>query len=85
MFRYSTNSFVAWGLAALGNAAESLKCWSDAREAAKPLGGRLLLGEWFAAIEAEIEKLDVEIDERVYELYGLTPDEIKIIGGATTF
>ena len=53
MFRYSTNSFVAWGLAALGNSAESLKRWSDAREAAKPLGGRLLLGEWFAAIEAE--------------------------------
>lgn len=53
MFRYSTNSFVAWGLAALGNSAESLKHWSDAREAAKPLGGRLLLGEWFAAIEAE--------------------------------
>ena len=53
MFRYSTNSFVAWGLAALGNFAESLKHWSDAREAAKPLGGRLLLGEWFAAIEAE--------------------------------
>lgn len=53
MFRYSTNSFVAWGLAALGSVAESLKHWSDAREAAKPLGGRLLLGEWFAAIEAE--------------------------------
>jgi tetratricopeptide (TPR) repeat protein len=53
MFRYSTNSFVAWGMAALGNSAESLKYWSAAREAAKPLGGRLLLGEWFAAIEAE--------------------------------
>jgi class 3 adenylate cyclase/tetratricopeptide (TPR) repeat protein len=53
MFRYSTNSFVAWGLAALGNAAESLEHWSAAREAAKPLGGRLLLGEWFAAIESE--------------------------------
>lgn len=53
MFRYSTNSFVAWGLAAVGNCSESLKHWSDAREAAKPLGGRLLLGEWFAAIEAE--------------------------------
>jgi tetratricopeptide (TPR) repeat protein len=53
MFRYSTNSFVAWGLAALGNSAESLEHWSAAREAAKPLGGRLLLGEWFAAIESE--------------------------------
>jgi hypothetical protein len=34
-----------------------------------------------AAIESEIEKLDAEIDERVYELYGLTPDEIKIVEG----
>lgn len=33
-----------------------------------------------AAIEAEISKLDAEIDERVYELYGLTADEIKIVG-----
>jgi type I restriction-modification system DNA methylase subunit len=32
-----------------------------------------------AAIESEIEKLDAEIDERVYELYGLTGDEIKIV------
>jgi hypothetical protein len=36
-----------------------------------------------AAIEAEIEKLDREIDERVYELYGLTPDEIKIVADAS--
>jgi hypothetical protein len=35
-----------------------------------------------AAIELEIEKLDAEIDQRVYELYGLTPDEIKIVEGA---
>jgi hypothetical protein len=32
-----------------------------------------------AAIELEIKKLDREIDQRVYELYGLTPDEIKIV------
>jgi len=32
-----------------------------------------------AAIESEIEKLDTEIDARVYELYGLTEDEIKIV------
>jgi hypothetical protein len=32
-----------------------------------------------AAVEAEIKKLDAEIDQRVYELYGLTPDEIKIV------
>jgi hypothetical protein len=30
----------------------------------------------------EIEKLDAEIDERVYELYGLTEAEIKIVEGA---
>ena len=53
MFRYSTNSFIAWGMFGLGNGKESLPYWDAAREAAKPLGGRLLLGEWFAAIEAE--------------------------------
>ena len=35
-----------------------------------------------AAVEVEIEKLDAEIDERVYELYGLTEAEIKIVEGA---
>jgi type I restriction-modification system DNA methylase subunit len=35
-----------------------------------------------AAIEAEIKTLDAEIDERVYELYGLTPEEIKIVESA---
>jgi type I restriction-modification system DNA methylase subunit len=35
-----------------------------------------------AAIELEIKKLDHEIDQRVYELYGLTPAEIKIVEGA---
>jgi hypothetical protein len=35
-----------------------------------------------AAIELEIKKLDAEIDRRVYELYGLTPDEIKIVEDA---
>jgi hypothetical protein len=34
-----------------------------------------------AAIESEIETLDAEIDARVYELYGLTPEEIKIVQG----
>jgi hypothetical protein len=34
-----------------------------------------------AAVEAEIEKLDREIDDRVYELYGLTPEEIKAVKG----
>jgi class 3 adenylate cyclase/tetratricopeptide (TPR) repeat protein len=53
MFRYSTNSFVAWGMTGLGSASEALKYWTAAHEAAKPLGGKLLLGEWLAAIEAE--------------------------------
>jgi hypothetical protein len=35
-----------------------------------------------AAIESEIKKLDTEIDQRVYDLYGLTPEEIKIVEGA---
>jgi hypothetical protein len=32
-----------------------------------------------AAAEAEIEKLDGEIDHSVYELYGLTTEEINVI------
>ncbi|MEO6034147.1 MAG: hypothetical protein ABIQ35_02715, partial [Verrucomicrobiota bacterium] len=35
-----------------------------------------------AAIESEIEKLDGEIDERVYELYGITEEERKIVEDA---
>ena len=34
-----------------------------------------------AAIELEIQQLDHEIDQRVYELYGLTEAEIKIVEG----
>ena len=37
-----------------------------------------------AAIESEVEKLDAEIDARVYELYGLTKDEIKIVEQAVS-
>ena len=33
----------------------------------------------YNAIKKEIEKTDKEIDEKVYELYGLTEEEIKII------
>jgi hypothetical protein len=32
-------------------------------------------------VEAEIERLDREIDDRVYELYELTPEEIKVVKG----
>jgi len=52
-FRYAFNGFIAWATTGLGNARESLPYWSAAKEAAKALGGRLLLGEWFAALEAE--------------------------------
>jgi tetratricopeptide (TPR) repeat protein len=53
MYRYAASSFLAWGTVRLGKAAESLPHWAVAHEAAKLLGGRLLMGEWFAAFEAE--------------------------------
>jgi len=53
MFCYSSNAFIAWGLTGLGDAGGALRHWAAAREAAKPLGGRLLLGEWLAAVESE--------------------------------
>ena len=63
MFRYSSNSFLAWGQTGLGDVAKAAHHWDAARQAAKPLGGRLLLGEWFAAIESEtwLEKGDLEV------------------------
>jgi len=53
MFRYSSNSFMAWGLTGIGDYEGALRHWAAAHEAAKPLGGRLLLGEWLAGIESE--------------------------------
>ena len=35
------------------------------------------------AIQAEIDKTDREIDQMVYELYGLTDEEIAIVEAAT--
>jgi len=32
-------------------------------------------------LECAIVRVDEEIDKRVYQLYGLSPDEIKIIEG----
>jgi tetratricopeptide (TPR) repeat protein len=52
-FRYAFNGFIAWATTGLGNACESLTYWAAAKEAAKALGGRLLLGDWLAALEAE--------------------------------
>ncbi len=34
-------------------------------------------------LKTEIEKTDKEIDQMVYEIYGLTEDEIKIVEGIT--
>ena len=33
-------------------------------------------------LERQIAQVDAEIDQRVYALYGLSEDEIKIVGGA---
>ncbi len=32
-------------------------------------------------LERQIAQVDAEIDQRVYALYGLSPDEIRIIEG----
>jgi class 3 adenylate cyclase/tetratricopeptide (TPR) repeat protein len=53
MFCYSSNSFMAWALTGLGEHQRALEHWSAAHIAARPLGGRLLLGEWLAAIESD--------------------------------
>jgi hypothetical protein len=34
-----------------------------------------------AALETEIERLEGEIDAAVYELYGLTPEEVAVVEG----
>jgi tetratricopeptide (TPR) repeat protein len=52
MFCYSSNSFLAWALTELGEPQRALEHWSSAHTAARLLGGRLLLGEWLAAIES---------------------------------
>ena len=36
------------------------------------------------ALKTEIDKTDKKIDQMVYELYGLTEEEIKIICDATS-
>jgi REP element-mobilizing transposase RayT len=37
-----------------------------------------------SALKAEIDRTDQEIDQMVYELYGLTEEEIQIVSGATS-
>ncbi len=53
MFRYSSNAFMAWGLTGIGDHARAVVHWKAAHEAATPLGGYLLLGDWLAAMESE--------------------------------
>ena len=36
------------------------------------------------ALKAEIDRTDNEIDQMVYELYGLTEEEIQIVSGETS-
>ncbi len=57
------------------NAGDNLRAIKDLMESVAAESGSADL----AAIESEIEKLDAKIDECVYELYGLTEAEIKIV------
>ena len=84
-FFVTLNAFIAWGTFGLGKARESLPYWEAAREAAKALGGRLLLGEWFAALEAEslIEAVDPATGlRRAQEALALSQETESIIGEA---
>ena len=84
-FRYALNAFIAWGTFGLGKARESLPYWEAARQALKAFGGRLLLGEWFAALEAEslIEAVDPATGlRRAQEALALSQETESIIGEA---
>jgi type I restriction-modification system DNA methylase subunit len=58
-------------------AGDNLRAIHDVMKAVEQEAGSADL----AALEAEIARLDREIDARVYELYGLTPEEIRIVEG----
>ena len=84
-FATPLNGFIAWGTFGFGNARESLPYWAASAEAAKVLGGRLLLGELFAAVEAEslIEAVGPEAGlRRAQEALSLSQDTESIIGEA---
>ena len=69
----------------LGSAHESLPYWAAATEGAKALGGRLLLGEWFAAVEAEslIDAVDPATGlRRAQEALDLSQNAESMIGEA---
>ena len=34
------------------------------------------------ALQSEIDRIDKEIDQRIYRLYGLTPAEIEIVANS---
>jgi len=40
-----------------------------------------VLGNRFCNLERQIAAVDAEIDKRVYKLYGLTEEEIRIVEG----
>ena len=84
-FRYTINGFLAWGTSGLGKARESLPYWAATTEAAKALGARLLLGEWFAAFEAEslIDAVDPATGlRRAQEALDLSQNAESMIGEA---
>jgi len=62
-----------------------LPYWEAARQAVEAFGGRLLLGEWFAALEAEslIEAVDPATGlRRAQEALALSQETESIIGEA---
>jgi class 3 adenylate cyclase/tetratricopeptide (TPR) repeat protein len=84
-FRYAINGFLAWGTFGLGKARESLPYWAAATEAAKALGARLLLGEWFAGVEAEslIDAIDPATGlRRAQEALSLSRNAESMMGEA---
>jgi tetratricopeptide (TPR) repeat protein len=84
-FLYAINGFLAWGTFGLGKARESLPYWAASIEAGRALGGRLLLGEWFAAMEAEslIEAVDPSTGlRRAQEALALSQENESLIGEA---
>ena len=53
VFRYGSNSMLAWGAFRLNQPDEARHYWNAAYEIAKALGGRIFFAEWFGAVEAE--------------------------------
>ena len=47
------------------------------------IGGRIKTDHDKTVLRREVERTDKKIDQLVYQLYGLTDDEIKIVEEAT--